>query len=524
MPVFRLSWSVALAGVLHSLTAGLAPAEQAILPVVETDLTAALSTITAEDLKRRCSVLASDSLEGREAGARGGKAASAYLQTELKKLPVKPAGTQGWTQDFGQDWQNVLAILPGSDPARSADVIVLGAHYDHVGYGNESNSRGPFGLIHNGADDNASGVSVVLEVMEALTRLQPAPARSIVFGFWDAEEKGLYGSAHWAGAPTVARDRIKYVLNADMVGRLRHDQVVVMGWRSAPGLRLQLAEANRIPKLALSLEDNVSADSDHWTFYRASIPTLQFDTGKHDDYHRPSDDADKLNYEGMRRIAELITNLVVSAANAPALPTFRRECFSEQASSWRPPKTSPAPTIRLGVTWDVQQAKAGRVVVRRTSQDSPAAKLGLRPGDEIIRLGDWTPGNISEFRTTIQVAKSPISMTIRRPGEADDIELSGMLDGDPVRVGLAWHIDSAVPGCAIIWEVVPDSPASRAGVQVGDLLVRFNDERIADVDALNTMLKHAPGPLRLEVERSGQLQRLEVPVPTADPSPDAPRP
>jgi acetylornithine deacetylase/succinyl-diaminopimelate desuccinylase-like protein len=168
-------------------TAGQDAPADAARPVV--GIAQALERIAVADLKRRCSVLASDSLEGREAGARGGKAAAAYLQTELKTLPVKPGGDRGgWTQEFGSDWRNVLAVLPGADLARKSEVIVIGAHYDHVGYGNANNSRGPFGLIHNGADDNSSGVSVLLEVADSLSALDPPPARTVVFAFWDAEE------------------------------------------------------------------------------------------------------------------------------------------------------------------------------------------------------------------------------------------------------------------------------------------------------------------------------------------------
>lgn len=473
----------------------------------------ALERITIADLKQRCSVLASDSLEGREAGARGGKAAAAYLQTELKKLPVKPGGDRGgWTQEFGSDWRNVLAVLPGADPARKSEVIVIGAHYDHVGYGNANNSRGPFGLIHNGADDNASGVSVLLEVADAVGTLNPPPARTVVFAFWDAEESGLYGSAHWAGSPTVPRDKIRLVINTDMVGRLRDDKVIVMGWRSAAGLRLQLAEANRGPRLWLSLEDAVTSDSDHWSFYRASIPTLHFDTGKHQDYHTPSDDADKLNYGGMRRVAELVARLAESAANAVELPKFRRESFSEQAVAYRPSERKPAPPIRLGISWDPEMAKSGRVIVTRTGPDSAAARLGLLAGDEIVRIADWNGGSIEDFRTAIQVARSPIQLTVRRNGTPEEVALSGNLDGDAVRVGLSWQYDPAAPGCAIVWSVVPDSPAARAGLLAGDLLVKFNGKPIPTVSTLNQWLRESASPLQLDIERQGVLQRLEVPV------------
>lgn len=314
----------------------------------------------------------------------------------------------------------------------------------------------------------------------------------------------------------MPREKIRLVINTDMVGRLRDDKVMVMGWRSAAGLRLQLAEANRGPKLWLSLEDAVTSDSDHWSFYRASMPTVHFDTGKHNDYHTPLDDADKLNYDGMRRIAELLTRLAESAANAAELPEFRRESFSEQAVAYRPSQRKPAPSIRLGISWDPEAAKSGRVLVTRTAPNSAAARIGILAGDEIVRIADWDGGSIEDFRTAIQVARSPIQLAVRRKGIVEAVSLSGNLDGEAVRVGLTWQYDPAVPECAIVWSVVPDSPAARAGVLAGDLLVKFNGKPVPPVSTLNQWLRESASPLQLEIERQGILQRLEVPVPPPD--------
>ena len=193
----------------------------------------ALKRVTVADLKRHCVTLASDALEGREAGATGGKEACAYLRTELRKVSgIEAAGTSGWLQEFAPDYRNVLAVLPGSDPELSRELIVIGAHYDHVGRGNQTNSFGPFGHIHNGADDNASGVAALLELIEAFSSLTPAPRRTLLFAFWDAEEAGLLGSKHWVRQPTRPLKDIRLVLNVDMLGRLREGgcsrQLVVM--------------------------------------------------------------------------------------------------------------------------------------------------------------------------------------------------------------------------------------------------------------------------------------------------------
>src|SRR5262249_39469180 len=157
-----------------------------------TALTAALATITIEDLRKHVDVLANDTFEGREAGSRGGHAAATYVGRELQRLKL-PGGAAdgGYYQGFGNQCRNILAVLEGSDPELKKDYIVISAHYDHVGYGNSTNSYGPTGYIHNGADDNASGVSGLLELIEAILQLDVRPKRSILFAFWDSEESGL---------------------------------------------------------------------------------------------------------------------------------------------------------------------------------------------------------------------------------------------------------------------------------------------------------------------------------------------
>ena len=155
-------------------------------------MASALESIQVEDLTGHTDTLADDAFEGREAGTRAGKATSNYLMKQLEKYGLAPAGDRGsYFQQFG-GYRNVLAVLPGSDEKLKHEYIVLGAHYDHVGYGMKKNSYGP-GYIHNGADDNASGTAALLEVAQALTLLPEAPRRSILIAFWDAEEQGLLG-------------------------------------------------------------------------------------------------------------------------------------------------------------------------------------------------------------------------------------------------------------------------------------------------------------------------------------------
>ena len=191
----------------------------------------AVSVISSVDLKSHVDALADDTFEGRAAGTRGGRAAAGYLRRHLASLGLEGGGEDGrFAQPFRNGCQNLLGIIPGSDPILKDEFIVIGAHYDHVGYGSRSNSYGPTGYIHNGADDNASGTAALLELAEAFT-VQPS-RRSILIAFWDAEEQGLWGSKHFISNPTIPIENIKLALNMDMVGRLRDNKLTIYGTRT----------------------------------------------------------------------------------------------------------------------------------------------------------------------------------------------------------------------------------------------------------------------------------------------------
>ena len=168
--------------------------------------------------------------------------------------------------------QNLLAILPGTDPELKDEYILVGAHYDHVGYGSRRNSYGPWGYIHNGADDNASGVAAVLEVIDALSQTGHWPRRSILFAFWDGEEQGLLGSKHWKNHPTIPLSAIKMAINIDMVGRMTDGRIEVGGTRSAVGSRRLMSSPTLSDEVWLDFNWEYKNNSDHWTFFEAGIP------------------------------------------------------------------------------------------------------------------------------------------------------------------------------------------------------------------------------------------------------------
>jgi len=360
----------------------------------------ARATIRASEAAEHITALADDALEGREGGRRGGRAAGGYVEQAIAPLGMLPAGDQGgYFQSFASSHgtlRNVLALLPGSDPACRNELVVIGSHYDHVGYGNARNSFGPFGFVHNGADDNASGVAGLLEIAEALVALPQPPRRSILVAFWDGEEHGLLGSKHFLGnRPLPLRDRtIVFSINLDMIGRLRQ-QLEVFGTRSAVGLEDLVTRANNLPgqePLSLAFDWKVEADSDHYPFLQRGIPTIMFHTGLHDDYHRPSDDVHLVNLAGLEPVARLTftTLLRVADSGEDHLP-FRNRCLTESnASRSRLEARAVLPADnpgRWGIGTRLDDANPAVPVVVAVRPNSPAARGGLQRKDRIVAIG-----------------------------------------------------------------------------------------------------------------------------------------
>ncbi|MEM6331553.1 MAG: M20/M25/M40 family metallo-hydrolase [Planctomycetota bacterium] len=353
---------------------------------------AALDSITADDLLAHAQVLASDAYEGRAAGSRGGRAAASYLAQQLKRIGVDGgAADGGYYQRIPGGRRNVLAKLPGADPALASEWVVLGAHYDHVGYGNRRTSFGPFGYVHNGADDNASGVATVLEIAEAFADSGARPARSILIAFWDGEETGMVGSRHWAANPTTPLAGVKLAINADMIGRLREGRLQVLGARTGYGLR-RLASVAVDEGLRLEFPWPVESSSDHWTFLSRGVPAVMLHTGLHGDYHRPSDDVERLNIDGLQKVTRYLLRLTIAAASQPTLPAFRAEGLRETRQTRlvheQPlgPLPADAPPPRVGISWRGDHAAPGSVLLTRVAPGSPAARAGLAVHDRVLAI------------------------------------------------------------------------------------------------------------------------------------------
>ncbi len=472
---------------------------------------AALHTITSTELGHHVDVLAADALEGREAGSRGGRAAGTYLAEVLAENHIQPAGEDGgYFQSFGSGYRNVLGILPGSDPQLSHECIVLGAHYDHVGFGTARNSFGPVGEIHNGADDNASGTAGILEVMQAFMALPEPPRRSVLFAFWDGEEMGLLGSKHWVAHPTVPLKQVVFAFNADMIGRLRANRVEVYGARSAPGLRKRVSRENAEFGLELDFMWQVNGDSDHYSFFEREIPFLMLHTGLHEDYHRPSDDADRINREGLQSISRLIFRLALDLAEADEVPAFRAAArYESVAMRAQFERTIADAPPRLGVSWNAEAAEPG-LTITRVLQESAAEQAGLRVGDRILRFDNHPVTDGDHFQLIVLAAPRTTHAVIQRPGDEQPRSLPVTLRGDPVRLGFSWDQDRAAPSMVMLTRIVPGSAAAQAGLRVRDRVYQVDGREFANGQEFGRLVTQSSEPVSLLVERQGILRTVTM--------------
>ena len=342
--------------------------------------------------------LSDDRLQGRMTGSPGADSAAAYLARRFSQVGLQPAAG-GWFQSFtvGRDapaarqaqngalvGKNVIGILPGRDPVLRNQTVVLGAHYDHLGHGGfGSLDQDSTGLVHNGADDNASGAAALIQVAARLAA--SPPARTVVFIAFSGEELGLLGSAHYVKQPIYPLASTLAMVNLDMVGRLRNGRLIVYGARSAKEFPRLLDSLNWYAGFDLKAQGDGYGPSDHSSFYAAKRPVLHLFTDLHEDYHRTTDDWQKVNYDGLKRVADFSLGLVTALANRSRPLTFL-DLPSPIAS-----QASPAPGTQgygayLGTVPDMTGSPGGvRLVGVRAG--SPAEKAGLRGDDIITRIG-----------------------------------------------------------------------------------------------------------------------------------------
>lgn len=317
---------------------------------------------------------------------------------------------------------NVVGYLPATARIAAArPFVVIGAHYDHLGRGNQGSSlaRGAEATeAHLGADDNASGVAAVLEAAALLARGQRQ--RGVIVAFWSGEEMGLLGSSAFVAEPPVPAAEVTAYVNLDMVGRMRDNRLTVQAVGSSPAWRPLLEQANLQASFDLQLQDDPYLPTDSASFNQADLPTLSLFTGGHEDYHRPTDTADKVNFEDLDRVAAFAADLVRRLAAAPEPPAFTKVT----------PRTAPGggrDTVRVftgtipDYAGDVKGLLLGGVVA-----GGPAEAAGLAKGDVIVEFAGRTIANIYDYTYALDTVKAdvPIAVVYLRDGERRETTLT----------------------------------------------------------------------------------------------------
>lgn len=286
---------------------------------------------------------------------------------------------------------NVIGYIDNNAPT----TIILGAHFDHLGYGEDGSSLLRTGekLIHNGADDNASGTAALIELSRKL-KTSRATHNNYLFIAFSGEELGLFGSKYFTDHPTIPLDKVSCMINMDMVGRLNDSSKVVTigGYGTSPAwgeyFNNIAVKSKAQPALEFKYDSSGTGPSDHTSFYRKDIPVLFYFTGLHKDYHRPSDDADKINYTGELRIVQQIYRMVESLNDKGKLAfTKTRESATSTTTTFK---------VTLGIMPDYTFSGAG-VRADGVSEGRPAQKAGLQTGDVIIQLGEHAVNSLETY-------------------------------------------------------------------------------------------------------------------------------
>jgi hypothetical protein len=284
---------------------------------------------------------------------------------------------------------NVIGKLPGTDPVLKEQAVIIGAHYDHLGRSSEG-AMDPEkeGQIHNGADDNASGTAGVLELAQYFATKPHRPRRSLIFMTFSGEELGLLGSSYYVNQPLFALDHTVAMINMDMIGRMRDSTLVVQGIGTSPYWQSLIERLNQSFNFKLTLKKDGPGPSDHSSFYQKNIPVLFFFTNEHEDYHRVTDDADKINAQGEARILSLVAQVVEEVANRDSTLLFTK------AEPERPAMRG----FRVWVgTMPDYAAEVEGMRISGVRGGSPAERAGLQSGDIIIKFGKFDIKNIYDY-------------------------------------------------------------------------------------------------------------------------------
>lgn len=368
------------------------------------------------NLKKNISYLASDDLKGRLTGSKEEKIASDYLVKELKSLGIKPYSGKNYIQTFDykvkinpkdstelkvNTGRNVIGFLDN----KASKTIVIGGHYDHLGLNEHHHSTKPNsdGEIHNGADDNASGVAGVLELARMLSQNKTIEKANYIFALFSGEEDGLIGSKKMAETIKTLYPNVSAMLNMDMIGRLNDKKELTVGGIGTNPEFSKMAERLKPAGFNITLDESGVGPSDHTSFYLKDIPVLFLFTGTHNDYHKPSDDEDKINYTGVTTIVDYAFRIVNEISIMDKIEFTKTKVNAG--------KTRPKYKVTLGIMPDYTDHGDG-LHVDGVTDDRPAQKAGLKEGDIIIKIGDYTIKEVYSYMECLAKLSSGEEVTI----------------------------------------------------------------------------------------------------------------
>ena len=378
-------------------------------------------------IKEDVTFLADDKLEGRQTGTKGEKAAADYIAERFKDLGLEQKGANGYFQEFTFkpktdphqevkfSTKDIDSTITGTNVLgfinnNATSTIVVGAHYDHLGFGAEGSLyRGEDKAIHNGADDNASGVAVMLNLASKLKNTNTS--NNYLFMAFSGEEMGLLGSNYFVKNATIPLDSINYMLNMDMVGRLKKDSTLaVYGVGTTPIFKQVINASNN--KFKIIEKESGVGPSDHTSFYLGDIPVLHFFTGQHKDYHKPSDDSELLNYDGMEAISNYIFDIITDLDDNGELVFRKTKNESDDAPRFK---------VTLGVVPDYMFDGKG-MRIDGVSEDKPAQKAGLQKGDIVIQLGEHQVIDMMSYMRALSKFEKGNTTTVKIDREGEIIE------------------------------------------------------------------------------------------------------
>ncbi len=331
---------------------------------------------------------------------------------------VAVSGNPGLRQQTAPT-RNVIGLLRGRGPLAD-ECVVLGAHYDHLGIRKPMMRRFKAGKliredlppqIHNGADDNASGVAGLIEIARRAAAAPP-PRRSLLFVAFSAEESGLLGSAYYVKHPVFSLENTVAMLNMDMIGRMnrRTDRVLVFGAKSGTGIEESLMRRAAALGLEIAPSKDSGGRSDHASFIRKKIPALHFLTGIHSDYHKPSDDADKINARGGVEVERLVYDIAEDIANAHARPKF--QAVNVERKEAKGASGTPTYRVVMGLAPGYAEGDQPGMAVEAVTPEGPADVAGMKGGDRIVRINDKDVGNIYDYMAAMRKNKPGDHVTV----------------------------------------------------------------------------------------------------------------